>query len=168
MKTIEFASPVFFDKKVQDLNTELESLGWIANQYPICYKGENEQGTYPEVYYNDGSSKNLMAMPEGNAMSFFTIEGDIIEIEEFHFSVPLALTVWADLTKVYPSKAYDYTGELIKDVIGVLQANSCNDLKIQTQGVFEDYSFLESKLQQNVMRPFTAFKISFECIMTKC
>ena len=168
MKTIQFDNPVFFDRKVQELNTELESLGWIINQYPVCYKGENKEGTFPQVYYNDGSSKNLMALPEGNATSFFTVEGEMLETEEFHFVIPLAITIWADLTRVYPAKAYDYTGELIKDVVGILQANSCNDLKIQVENVFGDYSFLDSKLQQNVTRPYTAFKISFTCLISKC
>jgi hypothetical protein len=168
MKTVEFVNPVFYDKKVQSLNTELESLGWIENQYPVVFKGEVDQGTYPEAYYNDGSSKNLMAMPEGDSISFFTVEGEIKQVDEYYFDVPLALTVWADLTEVYPSKNYDYTGELIKDVIGVLQDNSCNDLSIKLNDVFDEYSFLDGKLQQNVMRPYTAFKVSFNCMISKC
>jgi len=167
MKTVEFDNPVFFDKKVQDLNTELESLGWIQAQYPICWKGEVEEGTFPEAYYGAGK-KNFKVLPEGRSLSFFTIDGDINEIEDFDYEVPLSLFVWCDLLKVYPQKLYDYTGELIKDVIGILKANSCNDLIIKTDKVFDEYSLIQKQLQQNTMKPYTAFKISFKTLLTKC
>jgi hypothetical protein len=167
MKTVEFLNPVFFDKKVQDLNTELETLGWIESQYPICQRGEMEEGSYVEAYYNDGSMKNLRVMPEGNSLSFFEIAGDIVQVEEYNYTVPLSLTVWADLRKVHTTKDYDYTAELIKDVIGILKKNGCNDLIIKTDQVMEE-SFLQKKLNQNTMRPWTAFKISFTCLLTTC
>lgn len=167
MKTILFDDPVFYDAKVQDLNTELEVLTWLQNQYPICRKGEVKEGTFPEVYYNSGT-KNFKVMPEGMSVSFFTINGEITEVEEFDWNVPLSFYVWGNLTKMYPQKKYDYTGELIKDVIVILQKNSCTDLVIQTDNVFAEFTMLEKQLKQNAMRPFTAFKISFNTMITKC
>ena len=168
MKTIEFANPVFYDKKVQTLNTALEALGWIESQYPICFIGQTEEGTFPEVYYNDGSNKNLRVMPEGKSLSFFQIDGEIDEVEEYHYTVPLSLTVWGDLRKIYPHKPYDYTAELIKEVIGILKANGCNDLRIMTDQTLDEFTYLQKILNQNTMRPWTAFKIMFTCLMTKC
>lgn len=168
MKTIGFTSPYFYDSKVQDLNTKLEVLTWIESQYPICHMGKSEDGTFPEAYYNDGGIKNLRVMPSGKSISFFMIEGNIEQVEEFHFRVPMALYVWADLTKAYTTKPYDYTAELLKDVIGVLENNSCNDMVISTDEVFENFTYLQKVLDQNTMRPYTAFKISFNCLLQKC
>jgi hypothetical protein len=168
MKTIGFTSPYFYDSKVQDLNTKLEALTWIESQYPICHMGKSEDGTFPEAYYNDGGIKNLRVMPSGKSISFFMIEGNIEQVEEFHFRVPMALYVWADLTKAYTTKPYDYTAELLKDVIGVLENNSCNDMVISTDEVFENFTYLQKVLDQNTMRPYTAFKISFNCLLQKC
>ena len=168
MKTIGFTSPYFYDSKVQDLITKLNTLSWIENQYPICHMGKSEEGTFPEAYYNDGGIRNLRVMPEGNTISFFMIEGNIEQVEEFHYMVPLALYVWADLTKVYTTKPYDYTAELLKDVIGILDDNGCNDLVISVDEVFENFTYLQKVLDQNTMRPYTAFKISFNCLLQKC
>lgn len=168
MRTIEFDDPVFYDKKIQELNVLLEALDWIENQYPICQKGETEEGTFPEVYFNDGTEKNIQVLPEGSAVSFFQIEGDIIGNDEFDYEIPFSLTVWADLTEIHPEKSYDYTSELVSDVLGVLNDNSCYDLKIKTADALEDFTMLQKLLKQPQMRPYTAFKISFKCNLTKC
>ena len=168
MKTVEFSAPVFFDKKVQDLNTELETLGWIENQYPICWKGEVEEGTFPEAYFNAGTKKNFRVLPEGRSLSFFMINGEITEVEEFDYNVHLSLYVWGDLLKIYPQKSYDYTAELIKEVMTILRKNSCNDIVIDTTDVFSEFTMLKKELQQNIMRPYMAFKISFTCLLKKC
>ena len=168
MKTIAFSSPVFADKKVQELNIKLATLGWIQNQYPICWKGEVSEGTFPEVYYNDGSNKNLRVMPEGNSMSFFQINGNITEVEEFHFTIPLKLIVWADLCKVYPNKKYDYTFELVKEVVTILHNSSCNDITIDTTDVFNEFTFLQKMLNQNTMKPYSVFSVTFTCLSNLC
>ena len=167
MKTVIYDSPVFYDHFVQDLNTELETLGWIESQYPICRKGEVKEGTFPEAYYNSGSKKNIKVLPEGNSISFFMINGTISEVEDFHYRIPLSLFVWGDMTKIYPQKKYDYTGELLKDVIGVLKKNSCDDLQIEIEGAFKDFSMIEKILQRET-RTFTAFRINFTTTITKC
>jgi hypothetical protein len=82
--------------------------------------------------------------------------------------VPLALVVWADLTKVYPAKKYNYTTELLEDVVKKLRDNSCNDITIQTDKVFEGFSDLDKSDFQNIMLPYTAFKINFNCLLTLC
>jgi len=167
MKTIQYSDPVFYDKKIQTLNEKLDVLGWIENIYPVCWKGESEEGTFPEVYYNSGVV-NFRALPEGQSISFFTINGVMSEVDEYQFTVPFSLYVWGDLKKIYKKKSYDYTGELIKEVIGVLRKNSCNDLEIITDNVFSEFSYLEKSLQQVTMRPFTAFRINFTTLLTTC
>lgn len=166
-----FTNPVFYNKKVQELNSKLSELGWIEVIQPIARIGEDEKGTFPEVYYNDGSRKNIRIMPEGNSWSFFMLNGDIIQTnndEGIWYTVPLSLYVWADLTKVYPAKNYDYTDELIRDVANVLEENACIDLVIITNNVFDQFNEYDLNKNQNMMLPYTGFKINFLCDLTMC
>jgi hypothetical protein len=167
----DFVSPKFYDKKVQDLNAKLLTLGWIENIYPIAQIGISDGVTFPEVYNNDGKRVSTRIYPNGESLSFFMINGEINSIntddDNTHFVVPLSLIVWADLTKVY-AKSYNYTTELIEDVVKQLRDNSCNDITIQTSNVFEGFTDLEKSDFQNVMLPYTAFKINFTCLLTLC
>jgi hypothetical protein len=171
-----FANPKFYDKKIQNLNTILATLGWIENIYPLAQIGisdvDGKDVTFPEIYNNDGTKVSTRIYPGGKALSFFVMNGDINGVDkdddDTHFVVPLALVVWADLTKVYPAKTYNYTTELMEDVVKKLRANSCNDITIQADKVFEGFTDLEKSAFQNVMLPFTAFKINFTCILTLC
>lgn len=168
----DFASPKFYDKKVQALNTKLDTLGWIDNTYPIAQIGISDEKTFPEIYNNDGSRVSTRIYPQGKSLSFFVMNGDINGVntddDDTSFIVPLALIVWADLTKVYPAKKYNYTTELLEDVVKKLRDNSCNDITIQTDKAFEGFSDLDKSDFQNVMLPYTAFKINFTCLLTLC
>lgn len=163
-----YTDPKFFDKKIQNINTSLDALGWIENVYPLAQIGISEDKTFPEVYNNDGGKVSTRVYPKGKSLSFFLINGELTEVEEMHFSVPLSLVVWANLTKVDSSKRYNYTNELVSDVIGVLRSHSANDLTIQTGNVFEGFNDLEKSDFQNVMLPHTSFKINFTCLLTLC
>lgn len=163
-----YSSPIFIAEKIQTLQSALDALGWISIIQPLARIGEDEKGTFPEVYYNDGSRKNIRMFPEGDSWAFFMIEGDINQVDEYAFDVPLSLTVWFDMTKVYPSKLYDYSYELLQDVVNVLHLNSCNDLKINTTSPFAGFSQLEQKQTQHLMLPYSAFKIDFNCLCYFC
>jgi len=168
----QFDNPKFYDKKVQELNEKLDLLNWIENIYPIVQTGFFDGVTFPEVYNNNGSKKNTRVYPKGNSISFFKVEGEINGVDrdddDMHFIVPLSLTVWADLKKVYPYKEYNYRSELISDVMTVLRSNSCYDITLQLDNVFEGYTDLEKENNQNTMLPYTAFKINFSCTLTTC
>jgi hypothetical protein len=172
----QFTSPKFYDKKIQDLNSKLTVLGWIQNIYPLAQIGvsdaDGKDVTFPEIYNNDGGKASTRIYPSGKSLSFFLMNGDINGIDsnddDTHFVVPLALVVWADLTKVYPAKKYNYTTELLEDVVKKLRDNSCNDITIQTDKVFEGFSDLDKSDFQNIMLPYTAFKINFNCLLTLC
>ncbi len=164
-----FTTPTFYNKRVQEINEKFDDLGWIETILPLARIGQDEQGTYPEVYKNDGSRVNIRVMPEGESWLFWRIEGEITETEiEDWYNVPMSVTVWADLTKVYPAKNYDYTAELMKDVIGVLKTNSCNDIRINVDNIFEGFSELEKIEKQNTMLPYTAFKVFFNILSFPC
>jgi len=168
MKTADTYAPSFYDKKVYEINRDLNWLGWIEHIHPVADVGVDEEGTFPEVYMNDGTKKSIRILPSGNSLSFFEVnEIDQIDETEF-FGVNLSIVVWADLTKVYPSKTYNYRSELIKDVKGVLDGHSAYDMSVQVKDVFSEYSQLEKINNQNTMLPYTAFRITFTVNLLTC
>jgi len=155
-----FSSPVLYDKIAQELNTELNSLGYFDTMYPVCFLHEEEDQTLPVVYVNNGSKINLRALPDSTgALSFFIITGDIPEIEETELAVPMAFIAWMNLQKVTPAKQYDYTAEIVKAVWNVLDAYGCYDMSINVTDPLAEFTMLESKAIN--MRPYSAFRISF-------
>jgi len=166
--TKEFTTPYSYNKKVQEINASLNDLGWIEKIYPIVWRGEEEEGTFPEAYNNDGTKKNIRVMPEGKAISFFQIEGDMVEIDEYYFNTTMSITVWGDLRKIYKTKKYDYTIELINSIVSILRFHSCTDISINVDDVFSDFSLLQKQINQNTMRPYAAFKITFNTLLTIC
>jgi len=166
---INFTDPKFYDKKIQEINTSLASLGWIETIYPLAMMGEDEQGTFPEVYHNDGTRNSIRVFPHGNSISFFTINSPIQQLDESEmYGVELNFLVWADMTKVYPNKAYNYTTELINDVRKILEDHSGYGFSILLNNVFDGFSQLEKIENQNVMLPYTAFKITFTVDLLTC
>ena len=163
-----FDSPRYYDKIIQEINLDLTGLGWIDTVYPLAMMGEDEEGTFPEVYSNDGSRENIRAFPSGNSISFFTIEDQDQEDESDYFDCPLSLIVWADLTKVDGTKEYNYTNELVIEVYDVLTSHGAYNISIDYQGVFDGFTQLEKLENQNVMLPYTAFKISFSADVLIC
>ena len=156
---------MIYEDKITEINALLADLDWIETIHGEAVTGEDDQGTYPE-YYN--GTNVLRVLPEGNSISFIQIEGDITEVDEFHFNVPMSLTVWGDLRKINTTKKYDYTLELVKEVVDVLRSASCNDMEIKLMYVFSGFSYLEKKYQQNTMKPYFAFKISFNVLVPLC
>jgi hypothetical protein len=164
----EFIVPLFYDKKVQEINTSLEALAWIEYIHPITQIGVDSEGTFPEVYVNDGTHKSIRVFPHGKAISFFTVDSPVQIDESDMWSVNLSLTVWADLTKVYPDRKYNYTTTLIKEVKGVIDTHGGYDYNIDLANVFADYSQLEKLETQNVMLPYTAFRVNFTVDILMC
>ena len=164
-----YTDPKFYDKKIAEINVDLTALGWIETVYPLTQIGVDEEGTFPEVYRNDGTKKSQRVYPHGNSISFFALNDTLTRIDESDmYTVNFGLIVWADLTKVNTDKDYNYTTELINDVRRVIDSNDGYDYSIELQGVFSDYDQLEKVENQNTMLPNTAFKINFTCDLLTC
>ena len=163
-----YSTPRFYDKKVQEINTELSALSWLESTFPIVETGEDEEGTFPEAYKNDGSKVSYRVIPSGNSLAFYTLN-DASQIEETeHYKCDFSLVVWADLTKADTTKSYNYTADLINDCITILNSHSCYGYTIDFEDILSDYSQLEKVINQNVMLPNTAFRINFSCDLVMC
>ncbi|GAF73165.1 unnamed protein product [marine sediment metagenome] len=165
--TTAFSSPILYDKPAQEINTLLAST--FDDQYPVCFTGEEEEETFPVVYENDGTRVNFRVMPNNTrSLSFFTIEGELVEQEEYHLVAPMAITCWVNLEDYNTSSDYnfDYTTEIIRDVYNVLRGYGCYDLSINVNDPFEGFSMLQART--HMMRPYSGFKISFNKIIRVC
>jgi len=162
-----FSNPILFDKIAQEINTALGSK--FDDQYPVCWTRTEEELTVPEVYKNDGSKIDFRVMPnEFRSLSFFTVEGDLIELDEMDFDCPMAITCWVNLQLYDDTKLYDYTSELIRDVTNVLRKYGCYDLSVNVLNPFENFSMLQKEIDENTQRPRSAFKISFTKTVRIC
>jgi len=176
-----YSSPVLVDKYVQYLQQSLDGLTWLEYVYPAVRVGVDENGrTYPVVYANDGSMKNYSILPDTDIKScaFFEYDGDIRPLDgvfnggDSDMVIPLAVVVWGRLDYIYPTKDYDYTMELIKDVVGKLKdaANYSGygislltdvSFSVDHDRVFSRYTLLTESEMQSLMRDRTAFRVSF-------
>lgn len=176
-----YTNPVLADKYIQYLQQSLDELSWLELVYPAVRVGVDEEGmTYPMVYANDGSSKNYSVLfdTDRKAYAFFEYDGDIRMADgvfnggDADMVLPLAVVVWGRLDYIYPTKQYDYTMELVKDVIGKLKdaANYSgynimllSDMTITTDydRVFSRYTLHDETTTAALMRNRTAFRIAF-------
>lgn len=160
-----YTDPKLQDAVVQTLNTALLTTGHIEYAFPIAHLGYRKEGeTYPSVYRNDGSFKNEMIFPDNKVKSFSfwefvnaedSLEGDGT-LYEFNY------VYWGNLQRLDNTKMYDFTSEIMQDIIEVLKANWVEDLEWETEDIFEEYTMYLEEKKQTLMRPNTGFKINFK------
>ena len=159
---INFTSPLFYDKVAQELNTEIDKLGYIDDLYGVCYVGYDGEETYPEIYVNDGTKVNLRVLPDSTkSMSFFVITGPMTEIDEIGFAIPMAYCTWMNLTKVDPSKDYDFTAEVIRDCYNVIDKYGGYEVSLEVNDPFPEFTQLSKQVTANIMRPYSGFRVEF-------
>jgi len=160
-----YTDPKLQDAKVQELNTLLLASGHIEFAFPIVHMGYNKDGdTYPSVYRNDGSFKNEMLFPDNKVKSFtfFEFNGADDENDENGTVYDLSLLYWGNLQRMNPTKLYDFTSEIIQDLLIIFKNNDCFDISFETEDVFNLYSMYLEEKRQTLMRPNTAFRINLK------
>ena len=165
--TTAFSNPILYDKCAQDLNTLLSS--YFDDRYPVCFTGNENDETFPVVYQNDGSRLNLRVMPNNTrSLCFFTIEGDMVDHEEYHLRAPMGITCWVNLEDYNTGSDYnfDYTTSIIRDVYNVVRNYGAYDLSINVNDPFEGFTMLQART--HMMRPYSGFKILFSINVKVC
>ncbi len=157
-----YTSPKLQDAVVQSLNTALSSYAELL--YGIVHLGYDEDGnTYPSVYYNDGSFKNLMLFPDNKVKSFifWEFEGSEVLDDDDGINYNLSLVFWGNLQRIDATKYYDHTSEIEQSIIQVLMTKEVTGITCNEDDVFANYSKYLEEEKQTLMRPNTGFKISF-------
>ena len=78
----------------------------------------------------------------------------------------LSTTFWGFLTLIDPGITTDFTGNLIRDAIAVLQRCQCGDITVEEnpEKIFDNFTALKQEKNQYLLRKYTAFKIRFTLI----
>ncbi len=164
-----FANPIYFDKVAADLNTKLDVLGYINDLYGVCTMGFDDEDSYPLIYVNDGTKINLRVLPDSvRSLSFFIVTGDMTEIDEEAFQIPMAYILWGNLQEIDNSKAYDFSPEILRDVYNVLAKYGCADISVNVTDPLSDFSELDKALTSNTMRPYFAQRYDFVKNVQSC
>jgi len=164
------ANPKLHDRVAQKVRQYFETnIAWLDYIFPIARVGENAEGnTYPQIYKGDGSEDHYDIRPDWSVDSYCFFElidaVSLIDEEEgtdYRFNV----IFYARLDKAFPAKNYDYTAELIAEVIFHLKSVTlmAHEIEYYTnpEEIFIRYSELEQAATQMLMKNGTAFKISF-------
>jgi hypothetical protein len=151
---------LFQDKIAQELNVLLFDLGHIDDLYGVCQTGIEEDETFPYIYINDGEKLNLRVLPDSSkSMSFYTVEGEWDELDELDVAITMGYIAWMNLQKIGPGKKYDFTNEILRDVLNVIKGYGGYDFTVNVTDPLSEFSMLEGKA--STMRPYSAFKITF-------
>ena len=169
-----FTNPRLHDRVVQKVRNRFDThIGWLNYSFPIVQQGimeddDENEFTYPMVYANDGSTNHYDIRPDWDegAYCFFEFLGAEPVDEEEGTLYTFDVTFYARLDKAYPSKsAYDYTSELIAEVIDHLKHVTIGARNIgwtiNHEEIFEKYSDLARTYTQALMKHGTAFRITF-------
>lgn len=164
-----FTSPKLHDKVVQELITSLSSLTYIDNFYPIVHLGYGDDDeTYPCVYMNDGTFDNYMVFPDNRvrAFIFFEMEDGFVSdmAEDGQCEYEFNLVFWGNLQRINTIKSYDYTSEIINDIVTILGSKDAREIYYTTEvdEIFDRYSAYSEGKRQTLLRPNTGFKITFK------
>lgn len=170
MKTIPtYSDPKMQDLTVQNINALLTS--YVENLYGIVHLGFDEDGnTYPSVYYNDGSKKNLMLFPDNRVKSFcfWVLNGAEVLDDDDGMVYDLTFIFWGNLERIDQSKNYDHTSEIQQSILKVFKGQDVTELSYTQEDVFVDYTKYLEQERQTLMRPNTGFKISFKIQGSVC
>ena len=175
MNTVtKYVDPQLDAKIIQQLQTILEDeTSWLETVYPLAYVGLNnlndKEVKYPRVYLNNGGREYIDIRPsdDQNAFAFFELDDPIQTIQGEELSYNISLIVWYDLKKVNTSKQYDYSRELIQDILRVFNESDYKEniqltnIEVNPENIFNKYSFKQTD-NQFLMFPYGAFKINFE------
>jgi len=167
-----YSDPKLHDKEVQTLQNAIAALSWVQDAYPLVRKGQDDKGnTFPQVYKNDGTDVSVKVTPDSdvNCLCFFELDGNVERFPEGvgKYTYPLSVTFWLQLDKVYPAKNYDYTSELIVEIVNLLITYGCENISYTTEDIFDGFSELED-INTKFMRTYSAFKIFFSKEGTQC
>ena len=168
------ANPVLHAKSVQDLQILMQSeLSWIENIYAIARIGitKTQSGTvsYPQVY-SGTNSKYYDIRPDSSlrAYSFFEVNNSFpVDKDQGEIIYNLSLICWYNMPKLNGEKSYDYSPELLADVLRVIRESNYNDkisnliADVNPEDIFNKYS-LSQEDTQYLMYPYGAFKLTFD------
>ena len=162
--------PINTEKKLGDqvielIRAKLDDFTWIDEVYPAAkVMTRDNSETYPGVYVQAGNKKILDLTPKTSLKSYvffekrdpYNISYQVGEKNTYN----LSLIFWGQMNQIDKTKEYDYTDELVKEIVEVLRTFSVTGIQVYFDNVFSRYTLHNSE-KQMFMYPYSAFKIDF-------
>ena len=177
MATIEYpySNPKFLYSVIAALQTALEPITWLDSIFPLAHIGTTHtqdveeclvETSYPRVYKNNGTQEYADIRPDDKLKGFifFETNGEYTHTRSNDKSVyPISLICWYSLKKIDVTKNYDYSEDLIGEV--VMRTKDFYDdgeffTEIRPTEIFNKYDFMANDLKY-LGYPYGAFKITF-------
>lgn len=167
-----FATPRLDYNVAQRIQVKLQTdLTWLDRAYHIARAGVNSKDkyTYPQIQANVGGKEHFDIRVDNQCPSycFFEIDRPFeTDPQEDTLTCYFSIVFWCRLDLIDASKSYDFTSELIKEVTDLLGYFEAQELKYETrpEKIFEKYTGLTQDLKQHLIRPYSAFKLSFKIV----
>jgi hypothetical protein len=154
------------DYLIEQLRTDIAALSWISSTFPAAKPGIKDKLIYPEIYCNDGTGESFPIIPDNSekAFVFFEKNPSTYNIDsgiDNRFS--LNLICWYNL-KAIRTENYDFSEELIRTIISILEVYQVENVQVNYNYLFENYSLIKREHKQLLMFPYGAFKLSFNIL----
>ena len=173
---------------VAGVNINLEkNLEWLQKAYPLTQRASvtvnNTTFRYPVVYKTDSRQYFEKVAPDArlSGFSFFEQNGPMQFVDQVlqpsfgrqlmtqRFSV--SLIFWVNLSKINIGKDFDYTDELIADVLNNANMRVNTDItrienmQVETRNdfIFSLYDYDQTD-KQYLLYPYSAFRINMDWI----
>lgn len=164
-----YSNPQLDYKVIQDLQILLwTELQWLDRSYHLAKVGVDSENksTYPQIHANNGTDEHFDIRPDKriSSYSFFEIDKPFtIDYNSKECNYYLSIVFWNNLELIDNTKQYDFTSELIKDVVEVLKKRAGENFVIETrpEQIFNKYNALKQENTQLLIRRFSAFKVTF-------
>lgn len=168
-------NPIGLDLEISTLQEQLSELSWLEVAYGRAVRAGRTEGTkivhYPAVY--DGKAEYRDVLPNDNitAHSFFYPSGPAVNPDSQSLDMgTLSLTQQVDLIVHYnlrridETKPHDYSPELQRDVLRVLDQAAVPVLRVYTapEDVYRGFSLDSVKDQQALRWPYGCMRVQLE------
>lgn len=160
------------DAQIELMRVKLNAITWVDYTFPAVKVMTRTNGeTYPGVYVQSGNKKIEDLTPNTTAKSYlffekrdpYNISYQVGEKNTYDLSV----IFWGQMTQIDSSKEYDYTDELVKEIVEVLRTFSVTNIQVYFDNVFSRYT-LHGSDKQMFMYPYSSFKIDFTIRGNSC
>ena len=163
MKTIPIIlSKTGFDLLIEQLRTDLENSSYSPKTFPAVKKGIRETKTFPECYMNDGTIESIAIIPDNSENYFIFFEKGNANFDEYNGlnNYDFSLIAWFNLKSLDENKTYDFSEEIIKEIIDILNGFNSTNIVCQYNYNFQDYSLINQKKMQFLTYPYNSVKIN--------
>jgi hypothetical protein len=169
------AESILDQRVVNLIQTSLSTLSWLELCYGFAEPADmkKEDGSlerFPRVYKNHSTKEYVDVRYDDTlkALAFFERESDFQfgNDTDDEVTYQLSIVVWANLSRVDPSRTYDFRDLLAGDVLRILKyyyQAEINNIRVdlRSENAYSKYT-LQDVDNRFITLPYVAFKVTFD------